>query len=249
VSDADLARVLERVKRLRALATSSNVHEAATASAKADRLMQQHGLTSAMLEAQGAEGEAAREQDEPLATWSAKGRAKPRDWELVLAEEITTHYGCACLVEMGRDRPKGPLVYTEVVLFGRPSDVACVREQYTWLRATIRRLAARGRRSAEQRDAFGLGAVAGVMDVLALAKRETRAHAGASSTALAIFDGRADAAAKLRDSLHQVKGARAVKEPADDDALLDGFEAGRKLGARAHARADKTAKLPKENRP
>ena len=42
-----VSKVAEKVRKLLALATSSNVHEAANAAAQAQKLMQEHKLTAA----------------------------------------------------------------------------------------------------------------------------------------------------------------------------------------------------------
>ena len=54
----DLNRIVDRVKKLLALSTSANPHEAALAAAKAQELLFRHNLSMAMVEAELADGKA-----------------------------------------------------------------------------------------------------------------------------------------------------------------------------------------------
>jgi hypothetical protein len=54
MSISPLESVIAKIKALRALATSSNVHEAAAAAAQAEALLQKHRLDEAALEASSA---------------------------------------------------------------------------------------------------------------------------------------------------------------------------------------------------
>jgi hypothetical protein len=69
MTTSSLESIIAKIKALRALAMSSNVHEAAAAAAQAEALLQKHRLDEAALETNDAPREAPEE---------ASGAAPPR---------------------------------------------------------------------------------------------------------------------------------------------------------------------------
>jgi hypothetical protein len=218
-----MADVIERVAKLRRLATSSNVHEAAAAAAAADRLMTEHGIAEASLEAAGeTPAEPVTEASDPIATWA---RGRMAHWQHQLAYRLTLHYGCEAWQEHR---------YASVSLriVGRPSDVASVRYMYSWLVLEIERLAqlhaGNGR---TWLNSFRNGAVSGVIGAMQAEQNEVKAAARASgaSSALAIVDKRgADAAAALAALHPNLRPGRSHRSNYDGA----GYEAGKQAGGR-----------------
>lgn len=144
---AELARVLDRVRKLLALATSSNPHEAALAAARAVELIDAYRLASLLAE------EVAQPitdgRDDPLE------RAKrPRKWRSALASALAEVNGCvawSCL--RGGE--------TELYILGRAEDRAMVRALWDWLAPRIEWLSATHGAGRDRRwhEAFRVGAV------------------------------------------------------------------------------------------
>jgi Protein of unknown function (DUF2786) len=204
--------VIEKIAKLRRLAQSANLNEAAAAAAAADRLMQEHGIAEAQLEAAGEmPKESPVEESTPLAQWVG---GTPQ-WELSLVTQLARHYGCSTYgstdaKEVGPNQWRDSYS-THVV--GRPSDIASVRYMYAWLKLEIERLAkinaGNGRAWI---NSFKHGAVAGVLEAMRAAKAsvmaETKASASSptastsTSAALVLIDNRAGEAKAARDALH-----------------------------------------------
>lgn len=162
--------ILARVKKLLALATSSNPHEAATAAAQAQRLMDEHNLTVAHLDA----------SDDPIGKEPLDGNVRGRlsSWRCSLAQRLADHNGAMALVSGG-----------EIRLAGRASDVAMVRSLYEYLVREIDRLVKRDAhgRGRGYANAFRHGAVYTIGRKL---DEERHAHArGSESSALVLVRG------------------------------------------------------------
>lgn len=88
----DRSRIINVIRKLQALSTSSNEHEAALAAAKAAEMLQQHNLSLADIE------EANAEKDEPMEmeTWEVgggKGQAQYR-WKVKLFFDLAHYNFC-----------------------------------------------------------------------------------------------------------------------------------------------------------
>ena len=113
MSDDPRQRVLERVRRLLALATSSNVHEASSAAAAAQALVARHRLEAWVAAAQVVEAD-----PDPItdARESPLDRARrQRPWKVALACALADANGCVAytLDERGSEA---------IVLVGRGRD-------------------------------------------------------------------------------------------------------------------------------
>lgn len=158
--------VLDRVRKLLALATSPNAHEAAAAAERAQRLIAEHRLEAWLRAADPQTDPIEDARDAPLET--AK---RLRSWKVVLASALAQANGCvAYTLDRGRE--------SSIVLVGRAADRAAVRELWDWLVRRIEWLSAtEGKgRPRDWHDAFRIGAVD---TVAARLRRATEAVAAA----------------------------------------------------------------------
>lgn len=82
--------LIEKIRKLRALSLSENVHEAAAAAAAAERLIQEHNVAEAELEAASdAQVEAPTRED-----LAEVGTSSPT-WKLFLSSALEKAHGCA----------------------------------------------------------------------------------------------------------------------------------------------------------
>ncbi|MEZ4266534.1 MAG: DUF2786 domain-containing protein [Myxococcota bacterium] len=157
--------VLERVRKLLALAGSPNVHEAASAAAMAQTLIERHRLER-WLEA--AESEAADPiedgRDRPLEV-----ARKIRKWKSALAATLADANGCvAYTLDRGREQA--------IVVAGRAADREAVVELWGWLHKRVEWLSAThgAGRSRQWHDAFRVGVVDAVGERLRKVAGEVR---------------------------------------------------------------------------
>jgi hypothetical protein len=215
---SSLESIIAKIKALRALATSSNVHEAAAAAAQAEALLQNHRLDEAALEAHGPPTESAEQASEPLA-WHKQHLSW---WRVALGGVLVKSHGCTGYVTTREGRRCQ-------VIVGRPSDIATVRYLYAWLSTEIARLCeAHGRgRGRSWRHSFCMGAVSVIGEAMSSAKTEARQ--AATSTALVALDNRDREARallqRLEPNLRQARGGGSR----DRDAYARGQEAGRSI--------------------
>lgn len=226
--------VIEKVRKLRALATSSNVNEAANAAAAADKLIQEYRLQEAQLESEGhAANEKPEEDGEPLFFG-----ARVQGWRWRLASLLARHYDVACYSSWMRDA-RGNNSRT-LHMIGRKSDIETSRYQIAYFAIEIDRLAGatmkgRGKRGA---NAFRLGAVQGVYNAMYEAKRATQQAAPinsqGSSAAMVLADRSKESRAEMAKRHPDLRrgGGPNISAASDGDAYNAGERAGRGLGAR-----------------
>jgi hypothetical protein len=223
--------IIDKVQKLRRLATSSNVNEAAAAAAAADRLIQEHGLVEAQLAAEGkGDSEQPNEDPDALVRW---GRRAPA-WQLRLAVGLIRHYNCACYREQTYRQSSGHGQQLKII--GRPSDIASVRYMYAWLVVEIDRLAHKHKGNGRSFiSSFRQGAVHGVLS--AMREEKERARQQATSAALAIYDNRkGEAEERLKALVPDLRKGRHQRDPSD----LQAWAEGRRAGANIH-RGEKLA--------
>lgn len=161
--------LLARVRKLLALATSPNVHEAAAAAGLAQKLVARHRLEHWF----DAEQTAADDpdpivdaRDTPLET-----SKRLRTWKVVLASALAEANGCAVYtLERGKDQA--------IVLVGRARDRTSVHELWKWLVTRIEWLSAShgAGRDHKWHEAFRVGVVGAVAARLVQAEGEVRAE-------------------------------------------------------------------------
>lgn len=95
-------QIIDRIKKLLSLATSSEAHEAALALEMAQRLLEEHHLTTDDVEA----GVIVTDGLTSVATY-----ARTKHWELMLYRGISDAFGCGLMFSPGRSghTTKGPL--------------------------------------------------------------------------------------------------------------------------------------------
>jgi hypothetical protein len=183
---------LARVRKLLALATSPNPHEAALAAARAQALIEAHRL-QAWLEAER------REEEDPDPIVDAQGEPlevgrRIRKWKVVLASTLAEANGCMAYTR-GRGKEQA------IVLVGRGRDRAAVVELWGWLVRRIEWLSAThgAGRDRQWHEAFRIG----VVDAIAARLREgnDEARAELDATALVVVE---PAAAAHREALDRV---------------------------------------------
>jgi hypothetical protein len=235
---ATIDEVIEKVRKLRKLAGSDNVNEAAAAAAAADRLIQEHGLAEAQLEAEGqAEGEAPAEDATPGTTWYGQTVT----WQLNLISGLARHYGCSSyLITVCNETEAGVYKHGRAYkMIGRPSDVASVRYMYAWLVAEIEGLAQKNTGNGRAwLNSFRIGCVVGVVEAMRAEKRAVidQARAAGASAAIVLVENRLAEAKAVRDAKHpDLKSSGNRRGPSD----LGGFFAGQKAGRDIHARGNR----------
>ncbi len=215
--------VIEKVRKLRALAESANVHEAAAAAAAAERLIQEHNLSEAALHVDN--------EDEPV-TYEGVAEMGPTiaTWQSNLLHYLQRAYQCC-----GFYKP----VWTgkrshRFVAYGRPQDLDTLKYQFAFFTAEITRLCAaaakgKGRTFA---NSFRLGAAQAIGDALYEARKVARTTA--TSTALVVVDRRAELSKNRRD--HDVPDLKSSR-PSSYRVDGDGFAAGKRAGANINQRS------------
>jgi len=164
---ADHGAILDRVRKLLALATSPNAHEAAAAAELAQTLITRHRLQH-YLDADAVAADEAEAiddaRDEPLDV-----ARKPRSWKVALASTLAEANGClAYTLDRGKERA--------IVLVGRAADRAVVLELWSWLVTRIEWLSAThgAGRDRKWHDAFRVGVVATIGERLAKVDAQVR---------------------------------------------------------------------------
>lgn len=239
----DLEKVLDKVRKLRALANrAGTMAESEAATSAADALIQQYRLCEADIEsADPTRREAVGVDETPLDTFARRthyGRTR-------LASSLSAHYGCYVLI---RSRPHGE---RKVIICGRTSDVAIVRYMYAWLSAQVDRLSSS--ETPRARLAFWHGAVSGIQATLAASvatatRAHTEAHGGAAAIVLA---SRAEEAQKwAKAALGNIGPGYVAKAPnGTGDAMRRGYDAGREIHLGAALPESQTAALPEKSQP
>lgn len=213
----DITSIIAKIRGLRALSTSSNVHEAAAAAATADRLIQEHRLEEAALEVGGRSPDAPGLDPEPLFAWPGARVG----WERYLANSLGEHYDVAIVYQK---LVKG----CQAVMCGRPGDVAVLREMYAWCHSEIASMASAHRYRGRRRSAFCLGAADGVRLQLACSKRAAQAAASAA-TAIVLADRITQVEAALALAIPGLKSATCRPTCSDEAAFHSGRHAGQSL--------------------
>lgn len=126
--------IIDKVRKLLRLATSSNANEAALAAARAQEMIDKHHLEQAMLSLDSAEPVRGLD-DEPILDFYREGAPldtpKQLDrWRVWLAGALA-QYNASRIYLSGRN----------ISIVGRPSDVETVRYIYTHLSREVERLA------------------------------------------------------------------------------------------------------------
>lgn len=205
-------RALDRVRKLLALATSPNAHEAASAAAHAQALIDRHRLR-AILEAETAaqaeEDPITDARDQPLEV-----ARKIRPWKVLLALTLAQHNGCVAYTLEGE-------ATQSLVLVGRAADREAVATLWAWLVRKIEWLSAThgAGRSRRWHDDFRVGAVDALAQRLAAPvtvvsdehERDTALDASALARVDAALEARAEALRSFVDRHLHLGEGRAIR--------------------------------------
>lgn len=212
--------LIEKIRKLRALATSDNVNEAAAAAAAAERLIAEHDLSEASF--------ALPEDDatvtyETIFTW---GKRITR-WQEILLACLRQAYSCKAYL----DQTGGNGI--RYVAYGRPQDLETLSYQYAYLSSEILRLAGReckGKGKAYS-NAFKIGAADAIGKAILETNRQSRSQA--SSQALTVVDQRLARATEAMYRDHPNLRKRTTNASTVDGA---GLAAGRAAAANVNQR-------------
>ena len=157
--------VLDRVRKLLALSSSSNVHEAASAAALAQKLIVRHRLERWLDTAQSTVSDDDPIEDDLDAPLESAKRM--RTWKVILATTLAEANGCVAYTHK-RGKEKA------IVLVGRKADRDAVRALWTWLVKRIEWLSATHGAGQDRQwhKAFRIGVVATVGKRLTTVTRE-----------------------------------------------------------------------------
>lgn len=168
--------LLDRVRKLLALATSPNPHEAAAAAARAQELIAQHRLEGWLAAEDDEVDPIVDARDEPL-----EASRRLRRWKSYLASALADVNGCvAYTLDRGDDQA--------IVLVGRARDRAAVTALYQGLVRQIEWLSAThgAGRSKKWHESFRVGAVETI--AARLREVEPAAVAELGTTALTVLE-------------------------------------------------------------
>lgn len=204
--------VLDRVRKLLALAGSPNVHEAAAAAARAQALISRHRLEGWLAAEAAAKEKLDAIEDARDAPLEQSKRL--RRWKVVLASTLAEANGClAYTLDRGDERA--------IVLVGRAEDRDAVRVLWDGLVRRIEWLSAThgAGRSKRWHDDFRIGAVDAIAKALA-----TPAEPDAETAALTRFERAATERVQRFAERLNLKPGRAIL--VDPDAWRRGRQAG-----------------------
>ncbi|MEY3014068.1 MAG: hypothetical protein RIT45_2803 [Pseudomonadota bacterium] len=238
---ADNDTILERVRKLLALAGSPNPHEAAAAAATAQTLIARHRLQEWLDADAAAEDEAEPIEDARDAPLEVA--RKPRRWKVALAATLADANHClAYTLDRGHERA--------IVLVGRAADRAAVLELWTWLVGRIEWLSATHGAGADRKwhDAFRIGVVTTIGERLAAVEAEVRSEldAGALVRLDPVTLARRDALDRFVRERMQLGKGRSIR--VDAQAYAAGRAAGATLDLGAGERAGGTGRALRKRR-
>lgn len=183
---SDFSHVLVRVAKLLRLSESANPHEAATAAAHAQRLIDLHRLDASGIESEMAgqgQGQGQDQEQDPRILVASErpidASKRLRDWKILLAQTVGQHN--ASRVQLfERAKPSGRGVeMRELIAVGMAEDIEATRVVYDALVHAVEMLclAHGSQRSRAWRDSFRIGVVAAV---------EERSHASGGASVLGL---------------------------------------------------------------
>lgn len=232
-------KIVDRIRKLLKLATSSNVEEAANAAAHAQRLMERHNIDVALLDDGAAESRwsVSDHPDMPIETGK-----RIATWKVRLCQDLAGVNGCEVYFNADDDGT------SDLCLVGAREDALNVQRLYTYCTSEIDRLATCFRAALPKRakvrtalDSFRVGAVDTVhwrlQEAQEAARKAARKAARAQSstalarvdTAIARLDSRAAEAQRYLADVLNPEPAADREETRDWGAYQAGVVAGSQL--------------------
>jgi hypothetical protein len=251
----ELAKTIAKVRRLlemskhSANSATTNENEMRAAAAAADRIMQEHRISQAMLEQVG------DVEAEPMIEHCVAKGGRRTAWRETVLAALTTHYGCAWYLSSGRvggeyygkgrEGSKGVQSYTVV---GTKSDVEIVEYMYTYITNEIQRLCRwhTGGKGVKYALAWMVGCADGISrqfyDLRAVVRAQALAAQQAAqaaaraanpdaqvSCALVVLDKRVDAAREYMKSKIGTKSAASISGARHSTANAEGYGVGKNI--------------------
>jgi hypothetical protein len=221
---SDIDKVIDRVKKLLALAGNNNsAAEAATAAAMANSLLDEYRLSTADLESQDESTSEPIEDDVEPIYESGKVTA----WKCLLIQVLCRQYGCSSWNDCDYSGRK----ISRYKLVGRKSDISVVRYMYAYLLSECTRLSL-----AEAKGmgrvfiaSYCEGFVHGVKEQLKASRVEVEKQA--TSSAIVKIDARAEEA---REAMYKMHNLKAVKGSSYRQRDGMAFNAGKVRGQNIH---------------
>jgi len=225
-------KIVDRIRKLLALARSSNPHEAANAAARAAELMAAHQIAEASIEFDPADGDAADgAAGEAIGERVVEEFGRAVSWKAMLIGGLARAFACRAI-----QRRAGGTV--SLVIIGRPSDIDAFRYMWSYLTAEIDRLAEDGWQAASSesnarswKNSFRVSAAAVVAQRLMETREQAMRHARAdprAGDAMVKIDRHEDALEQHLADLGTRRSRRSVRirQNGGEDA---GREAGERL--------------------
>lgn len=212
--------IVEKVKKLLSLSKSSNEHEAATAAALANKLIQQYRISEAQL---SQEGEVIFHDKILYHT----GRIIP--WKNTLACRLAEVYGCKVINNISF--PHGRKI-SNFKLVGRKTDCEICFYMFSWLVLEIQRLADLNAKGKGHKYVFSYceGIVFGVIEQLNKKQEAKEEH----SSALLKIDNRINDTNLFIKKMNIGSSSAKSKAQIDSEALANGIEKGKNIHLGSH---------------
>ena len=230
----DLA-VLDRIKKLRALATSSNPNEAAAAAGVANKLILKHQITEAQLATEDSSKESKLDNmfDDPEPIYVSQ---RVSAWKVDLATLLARHYGCALWNDKSVRSDTQARGVSRFRLIGREGDVQIVKFMFSWFVTEIQKLceaSCRGQ-GLNYRDSYCKGAVKGIESLLTYTRERTihEAKSSGGSQAIELVQSRHKLAIEYMFKKHNVIQPTG-KLPINQQAFEAGFDVGNSVARSA----------------
>lgn len=194
-----MIEIIDKIKKLRLLATSSNVFEAAAAAAQADKLISKFRISEAELGISDKEG---AEEDQNVLYETSRAIM----WKRSLSQILAEHYGCVIWNDCIAGTDYGSRKVSRYRLVGRKADIAIVSYMFAWLLFEIERLTKLNCKGQGHIvcQSYSEGAVVGINDQLKQSRQQSikEAEEAGQSQALVKLDERIDEANVKLKQLH-----------------------------------------------
>jgi hypothetical protein len=216
--DSTTAPIIEKIKKLLALANSSNEHEAALAASHAQRLLSEHNLAMADIEA-------ANKPDKADRVETTLSKTLPK-WLRHLSAGVSSAFDCRTVHYPSTGK---------MTFIGVGADVQIAAYTFVYLNRTVRRLcgsymkhnvspALANRHSELMRQSYYLGAVSTITTRLKVQKFQTPITSGAL---VPVKEGLITQAMNEIGNLRTVRSRKSYIHP---DAYTTGQDDGRRVG-------------------
>ena len=170
-------KIIDRINKLMALSTSSNVNESAKAAEMAFKLMEEYNISSKDLTAANLTdtlGEIGRTELAPKGNMAT--------WEKQLSVVLGKYFDCVSYTSKRYDFEKCKFTYCTGFVGHESNRITC-ETMYEWLRKLIGREANKKFSYSAMRTSFAIGVVQGLME-----KYDTKQKSDSNETGLVIYD-------------------------------------------------------------